>query len=447
MAASEAHDTAMTLSDIRPAPAPTPTFWTGASRVRMRTLILLRWLAIGGQIAAVVFVRYGLEMDFPFLAACAAIGVSIAINLLLLSQRRSQDLAYEWEAAAQLAYDAIQLAFLLALTGGLQNPFVFLFVAPVAVSATILRPSITAVLAALTFICVGVIAAWHLPLPWPEGDRFEAPQLYQMGIAAAVLVGLAFTSVYAWRVAAEEERLNFALAAVQAVLAREQTLSALGGLAAAAAHELGTPLATIHLVAKEMARATPSDDPRAEDLNLLVSQSERCRAILGQLSSRREQGDVMTQRAPIGALLEEIASQHEGLGREIVISCEGNSPLEVKRMPEIVHALGGFIENAVGFARSRVDIEARWTQEEVTILVRDDGPGFSPAILGRLGEPYLTERDQEGVAGGLGLGFFISKTLLERTGAKLDVRNQKPPLRGAMVKATWARTAIEAPAL
>jgi two-component system sensor histidine kinase RegB len=427
--------------------APAPTIWTATSRVRMRTLILLRWLAIAGQIGAIVFVRYGLDIEFPFYAAMSAIGVSVGLNVFLLSQRRSQDLAKEWEAAAQLAYDAIQLAFLLALTGGLQNPFVFLFVAPVAVSATVLRPSITAILAALAFICVGVISVWHLPLPWPAGARFDVPQLYQLGMAVAVLVGLAFTSVYAWRVAAEEERLNFALAAVQAVLAREQTLSALGGLAAAAAHELGTPLATIHLVAKEMARSIGPDDPRGEDLQLLVTQSERCRAILGQLSARREQGDVMTQRAPIAALLEEITAPHEGLGREIVISCEGEGPIEVKRMPEIVHALGGFIENAVGFARSRVDIEARWNADEVTIVVKDDGPGFSPTILSRLGEPYLTERDHEGVAGGLGLGFFISKTLLERTGAKLDVRNLKPPLRGAVVKAAWGRAAIEAPSL
>jgi two-component system sensor histidine kinase RegB len=435
----------MSLSEDRSA-APTPTIWTATSRVRMRTLILLRWLAIGGQATAIVFVRYGLDMEFPFAAAMSAIGVSIALNVFLLSRRRSHDLALEWEAAAQLAYDAIQLAFLLALTGGLQNPFVFLFVAPVAVSATVLRPSITAILAALAFACVGAISMWHLPLPWPEDPRFVAPHLYQLGMAVAVLVGLAFTSVYAWRVAAEEERLNFALAAVQAVLSREQTLSALGGLAAAAAHELGTPLATIHLVAKEMARAVGPEDPRFEDLQLLITQSERCRAIIGQLSARRD-GDVMTERAPIAALLEEIASEHEGLGREIVISCEGDRPIEVKRMPEIVHALGGFIENAVGFARARVDIEAYWSADEVTILVKDDGPGFSPAILSRLGEPYLTERDQEGVAGGLGLGFFISKTLLERTGAKLDVRNLKPPQQGAVVKATWSRLSIEAPSL
>jgi two-component system sensor histidine kinase RegB len=302
-------------------------------------------------------------------------------------------------------------------------------------------------LAAITFVCVGAISAWRLPLPWPDQAAFTLPPLYQMGIAAAVLVGLGFTSVYAWRVAAEEERLNIALAAAQAVLAREQTLSALGGLAAAAAHELGTPLATIHLVAKEMARGVPPDDPRFEDLQLLVTQSERCRGILAQLSANREQGDVMLQRAPIRAVLEEVISPHEGLGTDIVVDAQGEGPLTLRRMPEIVHSLGGIVENAVGFANSRVDIEARWDAEHIIITVRDDGPGFAPGVLNRLGEPYLTERDREGAAGGLGLGFFISKTLLERTGAKLEMRNRRPPRIGAVVKVTWPRAAIEAEAL
>jgi two-component system, sensor histidine kinase RegB len=423
------------------------TFWTTQSRVRLRTLILLRWLAVFGQTAAVLFVRFVLDVEFPLLWALAAIGVSVALNVALIAARPSQELAREWEAALQLTYDVAQLAVLLALTGGLQNPFVFLFVAPVAVSATILRPAVTAMLAALTFACVGLISVWRLPLPWPHGSAFAMPQLYEFGIAAAVLIGLGFTSVYAWRVAAEEERLNIALAAVQAVLAREQTLSALGGLAAAAAHELGTPLATIHLVAKEMARELKPDDPRGDDLNLLVSQSERCRAILSQLSARREEMDVMLTRAPIIALLEEIAGQHQGLGTEIVISTEGDGAIEVRRMPEIVHALGAIVENAVGFASTRVEFEARWDGDSVEITIRDDGPGFAPGVLSRLGEPYLTERDEEGVAGGLGLGFFIAKTLLERTGAKLDMRNRKPPNQGAIVRARWARATIEAPAL
>ncbi|MEZ5960772.1 MAG: ActS/PrrB/RegB family redox-sensitive histidine kinase [Hyphomonadaceae bacterium] len=434
----------MAVTETRP-PAPVPSIWSATSRVRIRTLVLLRWLAIVGQTIAVLFVRFGLDVDFPLGLALAAIGVSVIVNLVL--QRRSQELAREWEAAAQLGYDAVQLAVLLALTGGLQNPFVFLFVAPVAVSATVLRPAVTAMLAALTFACVGVISVLRLPLPWPGDSTFVMPPLYQMGIAAAVLVGLGFTSVYAWRVAAEEERLNIALAAVQAVLSREQTLSALGGLAAAAAHELGTPLATIHLVAKEMARDLSPDDPRYEDLQLLVSQSERCRGILAQLSANRERGDEMIARAPIKSLLEEVIEPHVGLGADIFIEVQGEGPLEVRRMPEIVHALGGFVENAVGFARTRVDIEARWTADTIEVAVRDDGPGFASAILNRLGEPYLTERDEEGIAGGLGLGFFISKTLLERTGAKLEVRNRRPPQHGALVKAVWPRAAIEAPEL
>ena len=423
-----------------------PTFWTLTSRVRLRTLILLRWLAAFGQTAAVLFVRFGLNIEFPLAWALAAIGVSVALNIFLMAGRRANELAREWEAAVQLAYDVVQLAVLLALTGGLQNPFVFLFVAPVAVSATILRPAVTAMLAALTFVCVGAISIWRLPLPWPGSGGFELPGLYQLGVACAVLVGLGFTSVYAWRVAAEEERLNIALAAVQAVLAREQTLSALGGLAAAAAHGLGTPLATILLVAKEMAREAAPGDPRAEDLLLLVSQSERCRAIIAQLSARGAETDLLLSRAPIKSLLEEIAAPHRGLGAEIAIDAAGEGAIEVRRLPEIVHALGAIVENAVGFAHARVAIEARWNAREVEIAVRDDGPGFAPGVLSRLGEPYLTERDA-GAAGGLGLGFFIAKTLLERTGAKLSVKNAAPPSQGAVVAARWARAAIEAAAL
>ena len=425
---------------------PAPNFWTSTSRVRLRTLMMLRWLAVFGQTVAVLFVRFVLDVEFPLLPAFAAIGVSAGLNLFLLVTRPAQVLAREGEAALQLTYDVVQLAVLLALTGGLQNPFVFLFIAPVAVSATILRPVVTAMLAALTFICVGVISVWRYPLPWPETSSFQIPPLYELGIAAAVLIGLGFTSVYAWRVAAEEERLNIALNAVQAVLAREQTLSALGGLAAAAAHELGTPLATIHLVAKEMARGLPANDPHAEDLNLLVTQSERCRAILGQLSANREQADIMASRAPLAALLGEIAGPHEGLGAEIAINAKGEGPLEVRRMPEIVHALGAIVENAVGFAQSRVDIDATWTADEVEIAICDDGPGFAAGVLNRLGEPYLTERDA-GSAGGLGLGFFIAKTLLERTGARIEVRNRTAPRQGAIVRARWPRLAIEAPPL
>ncbi len=286
-------------------------------------------------------------------------------------------------------------------------------------------------------------------MPWTTGEHFAPPPLYRAGLSAAVLVGLGFTSVYAWRVAAEEERLNAALSAVQAVLAREQKLSALGGLAAAAAHELGTPLATIHLVAKEMARGLAADSPLREDIDLLVSQSERCREILKQLSARPDEDDAVHGRLPLPALLNEVAEAHRAAGVEIVITItpmrggDSDPPPVLRRMPEVIHGLANLLDNAVGFARERVEVVGRWSNDQIEIIVRDDGPGFAVGVLSRLGEPYVS-RARRRAPGGMGLGFFIAKTLLERSEAQVDFRNRPPPARGAVVRAIWPRAALEA---
>lgn len=425
--------------------------WTAYGRVRLRTLILLRWLAIAGQTAAVLFVQFVLGFDLPLAAALAAIAASAWLNLILMFAFPAQRLVREWEAALQLAYDIVQLTILVGLTGGISNPFLLLLIAPVAISG-VLRSGTTAVLAGLAFACVGALSLWSAPLPWEITGGFELPALYRFGLVTAVLIGLAFTSVYAARIANEEERLNAALDAVQSVLAREQKMSALGGLAAAAAHELGTPLATIHLVAKEMAREVQAGTPLAEDVQLLISQSERCREILRQLSSRGDEGDAVHSRLSLAALLEESVEPHRGLGAEIEVTAQpmtgSTTPApEIRRLPEIIYGLNNLIENAVGFAASRVDVSARWSADTIEIVVRDDGPGFPPTMLARLGEPYVSARGQESRGGGLGLGFFIAKTLMERTGAQLEHRNRTPPRTGAVVTATWPRQAIEAPAM
>jgi two-component system sensor histidine kinase RegB len=416
--------------------------------VRLRTLVLLRWLAVAGQTIAVLVVHFGLGFAMPLGAALGVIAVSAWVNIFFMLARPSQGPIPDWEAAVQLGYDVIQLAILLALTGGVSNPFVMLFIAPVAVSAFMLRPTITIGLAALSYGCVGALALWHLPLPWLPGATYAPPMIYQVGLASAVMVGLGFTSVYAWRVAIEEERLTLALSAVQTVLAREQKMSALGGLAAAAAHELGTPLATIHLVAKEMERQLPEQSPLLEDVQLLVSQSERCRGILKQLSARKDDGDAVHERMTVRTLLEDVAAPHEGLGARIVVLAEPEpgadpEPPTIRRAPEVLHGLGNLIENAVGFAASVVEVEARWSTSELRITVRDDGPGFSPGVLPRLGEPYVSERTDDEPGGGLGLGFFIAKTLLERTGARIEAANRAAPRNGAVVRAIWPRGAIE----
>jgi two-component system, sensor histidine kinase RegB len=425
--------------------------WTAQGRVRLRTLVLLRWLAVAGQTAAVLWVQFGLKFDLPLSQALAVIAASAWLNLILMASSPTQRLVREWEAALQLGYDLIQLTLLVGLTGGVENPFMLLLIAPVAVSA-VLRSTTSISLAALSFLCVGALALWSAPLPWIAGERLSLPPLYSAGLVSAVLIGLAFTSVYAWRIANEDERLNAALDAVQSVLTREQKLSALGGLAAAAAHELGTPLATIHLVAKELAREAPADSPLLEDLQLLISQSERCREILRQLSSRGDQGDIVHSRLPLSALLEEAVEPHRDGRIKIEVALSpmpgGAEPApDLIRLPEVIYGLNNLIENAVDFAATRVSLAAHWDSETIEIVIADDGEGFAPAVLNRLGEPYVSSRGPDSRGGGLGLGFFIAKTLLERTGARVRHRNAPPPLGGAMVSVELVRRTVEAPAL
>jgi two-component system, sensor histidine kinase RegB len=235
------------------------------------------------------------------------------------------------------------------------------------------------------------------------------------------------------------------------VLSREQQLSALGALAAATAHELGTPLATIHLAAKELQRSVKPGEPLREDVELIVEQAERCRAILKQISQRRHMTDAAMARTPLPSLIEEAAEPHSGGGIHVQCSCsplaggEGQDKAPVvARKPEIIHALGAFIENAVSFAAKEVSVNARWSDDEIRIYITDDGPGFAPTVLAKLGEPYFSERSIEQRGGGMGLGFFIAVTLLERTGARVTPYNRQLPAKGAVIRVVWPRQALEA---
>lgn len=422
-------------------------------RTRLRTLVSLRWMAIAGQAGAVLFVHYMLGFELPLAACLAAVGASAWLNVALMAVFPSQHLSSPAETAGQLAFDTVQLSVLIGLTGGLQNPFLLMILAPVTVGASRLLPAYSGALALLALVCCGGMFLWGLDLPWREDQEFDIPPLYQAGQLAAVAIGLIFFTVSAWRTARDEARLVSALDAVQAVLAREQQLSALGALAAATAHELGTPLATIHLAAKEAGRSVKPGHPAREDVELIIEQSERCRMILKQISQRRHMTDAAMARATLPSLIEEAAEPHRGTGIHIQCSC---SPLaggggmddrapEVIRKPEILHALGAFIENAASFAAKEVSVNARWSADEVRVYVTDDGPGFAPSVMAKLGEPYFSERRIEQRGGGMGLGFFIACTLLERTGARVTPYNRQFPAKGAVVRIVWPRSAIEAP--
>ena len=411
-----------------------------ATPVRLRTLVLIRWIATAGQVATVLAIHFVLGFPLPLSWCLAVIAVLALSNLILVYRDPAQRRLARRDAAVLLGFDVVQLGVLLYLTGGLTNPFAILILAPVLVSATILSRRATIALTLLAVIAVTVLSTVHLPLPWSP-LALDLPVVYVLGIWSALAVASVFISAYVWSVAEEARRMSEALAETQAALARSQRLSALDGLAAAAAHELGSPLSTIAVVAKELARELPSDSPHAEDIILLLDESERCREILTDLAREPTAGGGDPfERLPFSALLEAVASssRRADIALDVVIEDEpaGAEPV-VARRPELLHGLGNLIQNAVEFAAGRVELRLYWNADEVRVTVSDDGPGFSAALLDTIGEPYISTRGESGEH--MGLGIFIAQTLLERAGASLAFRNRG----GADVVILWPRAILE----
>ncbi|MBI1621826.1 ActS/PrrB/RegB family redox-sensitive histidine kinase [Aquamicrobium zhengzhouense] len=412
--------------------------------LRLNTLLRLRWLAVVGQSAAVLFVAYILQFPLPVSLCFALIALSAGLNLLLAFRYPATHRLPPTFALAIMLFDALQLAGLLYMTGGMTNPFSLLMTVPVVISATSLSARWTMLLGLLVVAMATVLMFFHLPLPWFPGQTLRMPFIYTFGMWIAVVSSIAFTAVYAYRVAEEARLLANALSATELILQREQHLSALDGLAAAAAHELGTPLATIALVAKEMERALGEDSRFREDVVLLRSQSERCRDILKRLTSLSSEGEVHLARLPFTSLIEEVIDPHREFGIEILLrpgNLLGSEPVG-RRNPGVIYGLGNLVENAVDFAREKVELSWEWNSSTIDIKLTDDGPGFPAEIVDRIGEPYMSRRPPDEGGRGLGLGLFIAKTLLERSGASVKFGNSSEPGRGAVVKVSWPREAF-----
>jgi two-component system, sensor histidine kinase RegB len=428
-----------------------------AGLLSLRTLVRLRWLAVIGQSLAVLGVHFGLGFPLPLGTCLAVIALSAWLNIFLTLRWRLSLRLAPAKAGLLLGYDVLQLAILLFLTGGLENPFSFLFLVPVTVSATSLPLKWTLWLSSMAFLCASFLALYHQPLPWSVLEPLVLPKPYISGMWAAIVCGVVFSSIYARRIAEEARQMSSALTAAELVLAREQRLSALDGMAAAAAHELGTPLATIALVAKELKRELPKKGPHTEDIELLISQTARCREILSRLANRDSQTDDMYERVKLSVMIEDLVSPLRGPDVNIDITSEGeisaNTSTEpiFRRNPAITYGLGNLLENAVDFAETKVSVVARWSTSKVSVVISDDGPGFDQNIFDRLGDPFVTSRpgygaDNEGEIGrhdGMGLGFFIAKTLLERTGAAVSLANRPQPDHGATIQLNWSRNAVD----
>ena len=415
----------------------------------MRTLVTLRWVVILGEVAILLAAGLGLGFRAPYALCFGLIGASAWINLLTGVASPGQRMTGAWEAAAQLAFDVAQITGLLYLTGGIANPFSLMLIAPVTLAAATLPLTQVGVLGGLAILASVGLAFFRMALPAAPGMEVSLPVSYLIGASGANVAGILIIAGYVRQAAEESARMALALDVTQTVLSREQRLSALGALAAAAAHELGTPLATISIVAKEMAREATTPSVK-EDADLLVAQAARCREILHRLTDAPDAAsDEVHERMSLLQLLHETLEPHAGVKgvrvEAIVTGAPGAKAPDIWRMPEVLHALTSFVENAVDFATSEVLVTARFDAASVSIEVRDDGPGFPPDILAKLGEPYVTSRP--GVEGGrtghigMGLGFFIAKTLLERTGAQVAFQNARP--NGAVVSVRWPRGQIE----
>ena len=442
------------------------TFWRGQERsswIRLRTLILLRWVAIFGQITAITVAQRTYHVQLEVGLCYLAIGVSVMGNLTAIMLFPQNKRLSEFENFLMVLFDLLQLAFLLYLTGGLNNPFALLLVGPVTISANVMSTRSTLIVGGVAIFLTTLLAEFHLPLSTNLGLELRIPEILLFGNWAAIIIAIVFIGAYSHRVSSEVQSMSEALSATHMALAREQKLTDLGGVVAAAAHELGTPLATIKLTSSELIEELDDRPDLKEDAALIREQANRCRDILRDMG-RAGKDDLHLRQAPLSTVVHEAAEPHIDRGK-IVHFDEG--PVQdgdvqqpsILRKPEIIHGLRNLIQNAVDFARANVWVEAEWTTDRITISIMDDGRGYPSQMIGRIGDPFVRRRradsDQRARPEyeGMGLGLFIAKTLLERSGAQLAFANGSDPYqhlsdhpdrKGAIVKVSWPRNLIDA---
>ena len=437
---------------------------TRSDWVRLRTLILLRWMAIAGQLAAITVANRQFGMQLPLGLCYLVVGSAIIANLVATFVFPENKRLSEIEAMLTLLFDVSQLALLIFLTGGLNNPFALLILVPVTISASALELRTTVVLGLVAIGLVTLIAAFNLPLRFPDGSALVVPMMFEFGFWLSIVIGIIFLALYSRRVATEIRIMSNALLATQMALAREQKLTDLGGVVAAAAHELGTPLATIKLASSELFDELSDRPDLQEDARLIRAQADRCRDILRSMG-RAGKDDLHMRQAPLAALLREAAEPHTQRGKQVTFDLSpgirgADRHPTIQRKPEVIHGLRNLVQNAVDFARHNVWIDAAWTDRTISIRIIDDGDGYPPHMLGRIGDPFVRSRpnnqpdDLRPDYEGMGLGLFIAKTLLERSGAELSFANgadpflaqdEHPDRSGAIVEVIWPLSMIIAP--
>ncbi|MBD0864283.1 MAG: ActS/PrrB/RegB family redox-sensitive histidine kinase [Rhodobacteraceae bacterium] len=434
-----------------------------SNRIRLRTMILMRWVAAVGQLAAVTVAQQIFDLQFAHLLCYFAISISVISNLVATFSFPQNKRLTEIETLITVLFDLLQLSLLLYLTGGLKNPFALLILGPITISATVMNLRSILIIGGTAIFLVTLMSQFYLPLCTGDGADLQMLDIYIFGNWLAIVIAILFIGAYARRISSEMHSMSEALAATQMALSREQKLTDIGGVVATAAHELGTPLATIKLTSDELIEALDDRPDLCGEAALIREQVDRCRDILRDMG-RAGKADLDLRQVPLTTVIDEAAEPHKNRGTELHFEAgpghggQSHQP-SVLRRPEIIHGLRNLIQNGVDFARANVWVEAIWTENIITIRILDDGCGYPAHLLGRIGDPFVrrrcTEADQRARPEyeGMGLGLFIAKTLLERSGAVIRFANGSDPYQtitmrepqcGAIVEVNWPRSKIDA---
>jgi two-component system, sensor histidine kinase RegB len=410
------------------------------NQIKLLTLINIRWVAIFGQFATISIVYFYFNFNFNIRYCYLLVLFSSFLNFFLQIKSKKTDLLSNKQATFSISYDLLQLFGLLFLTGGLTNPFSIFIVAPTTIAAGFLNLRSSILIGFLSILAIIILSFFYFELPGLE-NNYLFPKFYILGLSLALCTTIIFLAAYSQRLAMESAQRNEAFNVLQQIFLREQELKSLGGLAAAAAHELGTPLNTISLVAKELKKEVGSNKKFNQDLDLLISQSKRCGEILKQISKNpyTEKEDKFFDKASFKILVHEIVDSFKDLSKKKIIINEGDYKKDylITKKIEIIYSLKNIIDNALKFSSNKIEIFLLSNENELRIKVEDDGQGFSKQALGFLGDPYINKGDLDNNKEGLGLGIFIAKVFLERLSAIINFYNLEN--KGAAVDISWQK--------
>ena len=411
-----------------------------------KTLVSLRWIAHIGQLLAILLVKFYFNFDYPEYFICLLIVVFVIFSNIYLQSKFDNNQLNNFQSTIYLAYDIIQLGILLYLTGGITNPFVFLIIIPSVFSSKYLNLVSSVFLAFLTVLVLIIISIYYFELPHPESVHLHIPSYYYYSIPISVVIGLIFLVYFGIKFGNEYRLRKEALDNIQVTMAKEHELVSLGGQAAAAAHSLGTPLSTISLIAKELKEELGDNPKYSEDIDLLISQSNRSNEILKSLSlNPHVEDEFLEDQISIDGYLKEIINSFQEISEKkfVLINDQNKNLIKFNRSLEINYGLRNFIGNANKFCKKEIKISIETNEEYSKIYISDDGPGFPKDIIDRIGEPYIKSKlNEDSSKAGMGLGTFIGKTLLEKNYAQIKFKNLEEN-KGALVEVKWLNSNLK----